>query len=167
MLLIGKIIGTRGLKGEVKIYPYTNAPEDFDRIERVYLNEDPAAPLVLKKQKMQKNLIFAFFEGIDSIEQAEELKQSSIYLDDVEAERFLAGDSYFYKDVIGFDVITEDRKFVGKVKEVVLKPKQDLFLVEKGGKEWLLPNVKQFIKEVNLGEKQISVDLIEGLIDED
>ncbi len=167
MLLIGKIIGTRGLKGEVKIYPYTNSPEDFGRVEKVYLNEDQANCLILKKHKMHKNLIIALFEGINNIDKAEELKNTEIFLDKTEAQNFLADDSYFYKDIIGVDVISLDNEHLGNIKAVNTSAKQDIFIVERNGKEWMLPNVENFVKEVNLEENKIIVDLIEGLVDED
>lgn len=167
MLLIGKIIGTRGLKGEVKIYPYTNFPEDFERIKKVYPDANPEQYLLLQKQKMQKNLILAFFEGIDSIEKAEQIKNVELYLDEEEALRFLSDDSYFYKDIIGIEVKSVDGTPLGRVTGVNTSSKQNLILVEKDGKEWLLPNVPHFVKEVDIERGLILVELIEGMIDED
>ncbi len=167
MLLIGKIIGTRGLKGEVKIYPYTNSPEDFARIDKVYLEESENKCLKIKKQKMHKNLIIALFEGIDHINKAEELKNTELFLDETEEQNFLADDSYFYKDIIGIDVISLDDEHLGNIKSVNTSTKQDIFVVERNGNEWLLPNVERFVKVVDLDNHKIIVDLIEGLIDED
>ncbi len=167
MLLIGKIIGTRGLKGEVKIYPYTNSPEDFARIDKVYLEESDNKCFKIKKQKMHKNLIIALFEGINNIDQAEVLKNTELFLDEAEEKNFLADDSYFYKDIIGVDVISLDNEHLGNIKAVNTSTKQDIFIIEKNGKEWMLPNVERFVKDVNLEESKIIVDLIEGLIDED
>ncbi len=167
MLLIGKIIGTRGLKGEVKIYPYTNAIDDFDRIDKVFLDADINRPLRIKKHRIQKNLVLAFFEEIDNIDSAEEIKNTEIYLSEEESDKFLSDDSYFYKDIIGFDVRDEDGNTLGKIQAVNTNTKQDVFIINKDGKEWFLPNVKQFVKEVNLGKKEFIVDIIEGLIDED
>ncbi len=166
MLLIGKIIACRGLKGEVKIYPYTNHPEDFSRIKKVYLDEDESKVLTIKKHRINKNLIFAFFEGIDHINQAEELKNREIYLDDTEASNFLADDSYYYKDIIGVDVYDLDGNNLGKIDSVNTSTKQDLFLIKDENKEWYLPNVKEFVKEIDIDNNRMIVDLIEGLIDE-
>ncbi len=167
MLLIGKIIGTRGLKGEVKIYPYTNAIDDFDRIDRVFLDADVNRPLSIKKHRIQKNLLLAFFEEIDNIDDAEEIKNTEIYLSEEESNKFLSNDSYFYKDVIGFDVKDENGNPLGKIKAINTNSKQDVFIIDKDGKEWFLPNVKRFVKEVNLEKEEFIVDIIEGLIDED
>lgn len=167
MLLIGKIIGTRGLKGEVKIYPYTNFPEDFERIKKVYLDANPEKSLLLQKQKMQKNLILAFFEGVDSIDKAEQIKNVELYLDEEESARFLSDDSYFYKDIIGIEVKSVDGTPLGRVTGVNTSSKQNLILVEKEGKEWLLPNVPHFVKKVDIEHGLILVELIEGMIDED
>lgn len=163
MLCIGKIISTRGLKGELKVYPYTNEPEDLNRIKSVYLDEDINKKLEIEKINFSKGLLFIKFKNIDDIDKAESINNTFIYIDEKEKQNFLGDDSFFYSDIIGSEVYDENNTYLGKVEGVKKLPKQTILVIKNKEHEWLLPNVKEFVKQVDTDKKQIYVKLIEGL----
>lgn len=165
MLKIAKIIATRGLKGELKLYPYTNTPEDMDRISQIYV-EGHKEPYQLKTVNLNKNIVFIRLEGIDSIEKAEKLKNLDVYINEAEMLEFLGDDSFFYEDLIGLQVYDEVDRYLGEVVDLRKLPKQETLVIEKDDSEWMLPFIDEFIIELNLEEGLLKVRLIEGLIDE-
>ncbi len=167
MLCIGKIISTRGLKGDVKLYPYTNQPQDLDRVDKIFLGEDEDNPYKIEKLKLAKGLVILKLEGVDSIDQAEDLKNTLVYLDEKSKDLFLGNDSFFFEDLIGAEVFDLDERSLGEVVGIKKLPKHNIFEVDNAGKTWMLPNVKEFVKEIDLENMRLSVDLIEGLYDED
>lgn len=165
MLKIAKIIATRGLKGELKLYPYTNTPEDIDRISQVYI-EGLKEPFKLKTVNLNKNIVFLRLEGIDTIEKAEKLKNLDVYIDEAETLEFLGDDSFFYEDLIGVKVYDEEHHYLGEVVDLRKLPTQETLVIDREGKEWMLPFIDEFIVELDLEEESLIVRLIEGLLDE-
>lgn len=166
MLKIAKIIATRGLRGELKLYPYTNTPEDLDRISQIYI-EGNSEPYKIKSLNLNKNVVFVRLEGVDSIEKAEKLKNLDVFIDEAETLEFLGDDSFFYEDLIGIEVHDEDDKYLGEVVDLRKLPTQETLVIEKEGREWMLPFIDEFILGLDLEEKRLTIKLIEGLIDEE
>lgn len=166
MLKIAKIIATRGLRGELKLYPYTNTPEDLDRISQIYV-EGCREPYKLKSLNLNKNLVFAKLEGVDSIEKAENLKNLDVFIDKAETLEFLGNDSFFYEDLIGIEVYDEGDNYLGEVVDLRKLPTQETLVIENEGREWMLPFVDEFILELDTEAGRLKIKLIEGLIDEE
>lgn len=165
MLKIAKIIATRGLRGELKLYPYTNTPEDIDRISQIYIEGHKEA-FKLKSVNLNKNLVFLSLEGIDTIEKAEKLKNLDVFIDEAETLEFLGDDSFFYKDLIGIRVYDEEEHYLGEVVDLRKLPTQETLVIEREGKEWMLPFIDEFIVDLDWEEGMLKVRLIDGLMDE-
>lgn len=166
MLKIAKIIATKGLKGELKLYPYTNTPEDLDRTSQIYI-EGMKEPYELKTVYLNKNVVFIRLQGIDSIEKAEKLKNLDVYIDEAETLEFLGDDSFFYEDLIGIEVYDEDENYLGEVVDLRKLPTQETLVIDKEGREWMLPFIDEFIIDLDFEKGRLTVKLIKGLIDEE
>lgn len=161
-LEIGKIVNTHGLRGEVKIVPWTDVPEVFEDISYAYVRGEKRE---IRSVKYQKNNIIVKFSGIDDINAAELLKNSVITTDRDELGELPDG-VYYITDLLGCDVFCEDGEFVGKLSDVLPTGSNDVYVVKREGKkDLLLPVIDQVVLDVNIDEKKVIVNIMEGLED--
>ncbi|MBQ8525997.1 MAG: 16S rRNA processing protein RimM [Clostridia bacterium] len=163
LIEIGKIVNTHGLKGEVKIVPWLDYPEVFEAFDVVY-TENQKASYKVKSVKYQKTNIIVKFEGLDNINEAEKLKNKTLY---VEKSLFddLPEGTYLIADIIGLEVF-EDGVSFGKVTDVFSTGSNDIYVVEKKGeKPLLLPIIDGVLEEVNIEEGYVNVRIPAGLLD--
>ena len=163
-LEIGQIVNTFGIKGEVKVVPFTDDINRFDDLEKVYVKTKKIETLYkIESVRYHKNMVLLKFEGINNPEDAELLKNSFLEVDREDAIPLEEG-TYFIVDLIGLDVYTDDGKLLGKVEDIYNTGANDIYVVkDELGKQILLPGIDDVIKEVKL-EDRIIVHLIPGLI---
>ncbi|MBU5669006.1 ribosome maturation factor RimM [Peptoniphilus sp. MSJ-1] len=156
---IGKIINTHGIKGELKIDPYTFDTNRFSKLDRVYVGDD-LEKFYIKKVRTN-NFVYLVFKDNENINNVEHLKGSFIYIDDEERLE-LSKDQYYVSDLIGKEVYDTSDNYIGILKDVLEYPANDIFLIESEDKEiYQIPAVKEFIKSV---DSVIKIKIIEGMI---
>ncbi|MBE7054366.1 MAG: 16S rRNA processing protein RimM [Ruminococcaceae bacterium] len=161
-LEIGKIVNTHGLRGDVKVVPWSDYPEIFEEIDFVYLDKN--TKLQIKNVKYQKNNVILKLDTINSIEQAEKLKEKVLLVDKDDIE-ILDEDTYFVADLIGLSVYEDDEK-LGVLSDVIPVAGADVYVIKREkGKDILIPAIKENIKEINISEKYIKVKIPDGLFD--
>ena len=163
-LEIGQIVNTFGIKGEVKVVPFTDDIRRFDDLEKVYVKTRKEDKLYkVENVRYHKNMVLLKLEGIENPEQGELLKNSYLEIDRADAIPLEEG-QYFIVDLIGLDVYTDEGKLLGKVDDIYNTGANDIYVVkDELGKQILLPGIKDVIKEVKL-EDRIIVHLLPGLI---
>ena len=160
-LEIGKIVNTRGLKGEVKVVPWADYPEIFEEISFVYGKDEKR--YLIENVKYQKDNVILKLEGIDTIECAEKLKNSVLYVRK-DTMPSLDADTFFVADLIGLDVFDENEVFLGKIADVITAGGADVYIIrDDGKKDLLLPALKENVKEINLDAKKVTVNVPKGL----
>lgn len=166
MLEIGKVIGTRGLKGEIKVYPYTNMPEDFTRLREFHIGETALKSFKVLSAKLSKSIVIIKLDSVNTIDEAEALKNQIIYIDEESSKDFLGTDSFYYSSIIGAKVISTSGDELGIVQSLKSLPSHGVFVIKYQDREWFLPHVDEFVKKIDLDKMIIEVELIEGLFDE-
>ena len=160
IIKLGKITAPQGIKGEVRVYPYTDQPTRFSEIEAVLLNGRRCR---IEKARYMKNMAVLKLEGIDDRNAAEALRNRELLLPREELWK-QPEDTYFVDDLVGCAVVSENGAPVGTLKTIHSRPAQDLYEIEReDGSSFLLPAVKEFVKDVKTDEKIIVIHLIEGL----
>ena len=164
-LEIGQIINTFGIKGEVKVFPLTDDIKRFDDLETVYVKTKKESQLYnIESIKYHKNFVLIKFKEINTVEQAETLRNSYLEVDRAQAIPLNEGE-YFIADLIGLEVYSDEGKLIGKVDDIYNTGANDIYVVKDDlGKQTLLPGIKDVIKNVDLEKGQIIVHLIPGLI---
>lgn len=168
MLEIGKIVNTHGLKGEVKVTPWMDYPEDFEELETVYLKtRNETIKLTIKNVKYQKNNLIVKFSEFNDINEVEQYKNCILYADRDELGELPEGVHYIV-DLIGLDVIDEkDGSKIGILSDVFNTGANDIYDVKRDGKKnLLLPVIDDVIKEINIADGYVKVHVMEGLDDE-
>ncbi len=166
VLEIGKIVNTHGLRGEVKIVPWTNTPDVFEDIEYVYVkNLREEKKLLIKNVKYQKNNIIVKFEGLDDISQAELLKNAVVTTDREQLGELNDGE-YYIADLVGCEAVSEDGEVYGKLTDVLPTGSNDVYVVKREGKrDLLIPVIEDVVLDVDIDNKKIVVHLLDGLED--
>ena len=159
---IGKIVNIVGLKGEVKVYNYSDSIEIYETIESIYV-EDRLT--VIENVRAQKNMVILKLEGADDRNAAEALRGKELYITEDDLPELPEG-QYYVRDLIGMSVTEEDGNLLGHVTDVLQNTAQDIFEVEsENGKKLLIPKVDQFVLDIDAEKREITVRLIEGMLD--
>lgn len=162
--LVGKIINTHGIKGNVKIYPYTDDPERFKDLDYLLVG-DEFKELKIVDMFIQKGFVYVRFEGYEDINKILDFINLNVYIYDKDRVK-LPEDRYFISDIVNMEVRDMEGQLIGEVTDVIENLANDLFQVRKpGGKIFYLPARKEFIKEINVEQKVIIIEPIEGLLD--
>lgn len=166
MIAIAKIVRTRGLRGEVVADVLTDFPERFDNLETVFAvkPDDSRQELKIEKFWFQKNRIILKFDGIDSIEAAETLRNWKISVPESEAVE-LGEDEYFDWELEECLVETIGGEKIGRVKEILRTGGTEVLIVEGESKEYMIPFAETICIEVDVENKLIKIDAPEGLLD--
>ncbi len=161
--IVGKIINTHGIKGQMKIYPLTDNVERFKKLETAYLGQEKLK-VSIDKVDFFKNLVILKFKEFDNINEVLKFKDSDLFIDD--KDRVVLPENHFFiYDLLGIDVYDMEDKFIGTIKDVIQGPSNDIYLIKSiDDKEFLIPAVKEFIKLVDIERKKMSIDPIEGMI---
>lgn len=160
MVYVGEIVNTHGIKGELRIV------SDFKYKDKVFINGNKLylgkrkQKVVITSYRKHKNYDMVKFEGIDDINDAIIFKGDDVFV----KRESLDIDGYVDEDIIGLKVYDED-KLIGKVTSII-KNKQEILLVKNRNKSYLIPFVDEFIKNIDLDKKILSINVIEGLLDE-
>ena len=161
---IGQIVNTQGLKGEVRVYPFTDDIYRFDDLEEFYLGKDLETKWEVERVRYKGNMVIMKIKDIDSIELAEKLKTKNMYIGREQGRELEEGE-FFVSDLIGLDVFTVDGEKVGVLKDVLQHAINDVYVVSSGEKEYLIPSIEKFVPTIDLDQNKMIIDPIKGMLD--
>lgn len=165
MLRVGVITSTHGVRGEVKVFPTTDDAKRFKTLKKVILDGRELLELSIEQVKFFKNMVILKFKGYDNINDVETWRQRDLLITRDQAVE-LKEDEYFITDLIGLTVVNEEEAVLGRVKDVLETGANDVYVVElTGGKELLLPAIKDCILNVDLEGGRMKVHVLDGLMD--
>ncbi|WP_242875956.1 ribosome maturation factor RimM [Cellulosilyticum sp. I15G10I2] len=164
MFTVGKIVNTHGIKGELKIIPTTDDPKRFEKLKEVYIERKEMHPYKIESIRYHKNFVLMKFEGVNSLNDAELFKNASLKINR-EDSLPLKNDEYYISDLYDLKVITQEGRLLGRLIDIIYTGSNDVYVVknEETEKELLIPAIKQVIKQVDLTERTMHVELLEGL----
>ena len=150
----GEIVTTHGIKGEVKVLPWLDSPEDLCDFDRCRID---GKDFVIEACRVQKTCDLVKLKGIDTMEAAQAMRGKTIelYREDIDDEVIFAA------ELIGVEVFC-DGASIGKIKDVLDYPGNSVYVV-KGEHEYMIPAVKAFVLSTDLEENKMCVRLIEGM----
>ena len=150
----GEIVTTHGVKGEVKVLPWIDSPEDLCEFERCRID---GKEYTMDTVRVQKTCNLVKLRGVDSMEAAQAMrgKVIELYREDIDDEVIFAD------ELIGVEVYAEGEK-LGKIVDVLDYPSHAVYVV-KGKYEYMIPAVNQFILSTDLEKNEMQVKIIEGM----
>lgn len=161
---IGYIAGTHGLRGEVRVKPQTHFIEErFARGAKVFLDDgEEMRVLTVEHAREQKGMVIVKFKEINHIDAVEEWRSYRLCVGEDQLPE-LDEDEIYYHDLLHMQVMTTQQEALGEVCEI-LETGAHVIIRVKGDKELLIPYVKPFIQHVDIKEKRLIVELIEGML---
>ena len=153
----GEIVNTHGVHGEVRIVPWADSPEFLRQFPTLYLD---GKPVRVTSCRAHKGSVIAKLQGVDTVEAAMVLKGRTVQIRRADAR--LPRGSFFLADIIGLDIVDENGRKLGVLKEILSPSIQQIYVVE-GDREIMIPAVPEFILETNIEAGYIKVRLIEGM----
>lgn len=164
--LLGYIVRTHGTSGNVMIYLDVNDPSDYEELDAVFVEiKGELVPYFIEDFNLQKqNNAIVTFEDVNTIEKAQSLVGSSLYLSLEDLEE-LGDEEFYYHEIKGFRVVDEKEGELGIVKEVYEVNGQDLISMQYKGVEVLIPTVNDIVIRADKENQKLIVNLPEGLLE--
>lgn len=159
----GKIVTTHGIKGEVKIMPYTDTPELLCEFERLFIGKS-YEEIAIERSRAFKNMVIAKLKGYDTPEDAEKLRNKLLYMhrDDLELDE----NTYFIQDLIGIEVSDADSGFLyGKITDVMQTGANDVYVIQGADREYLVPAIPEVVISTDIDENTMTIRPLEGLFE--
>lgn len=159
----GKIVTTHGIKGEVKIMPYTDYPELLCDFERLFIGKNHEE-IIVERSRAFKGMVIAKLEGINTPEDAAKLRNKLLYMhrDDLDLDE----DTYFIQDLIGIEVSDADSGFLyGKITDVMQTGANDVYVIKGDDREYLVPAIPEVVISTNIDENTMTIRPLDGLFE--
>ena len=153
-LVIGEVLKPQGIRGELKVKTYTDAPEDVKAFGTVYIEDKPYK--ILSFRVGNDGAAYMGLRGIPDRNAAELFRGKKLEGNRADAPELEEG-QYYIVDVIGLSCETEEGEVLGIVKDVK-NLSSDVYTIEKAGKQILFPAVKGVVKKVDLENQKLIVD---------
>lgn len=166
MLRVGVITTTHGVRGEVKVFPTTDDASRFKKLKTVVLDTGrEQMTLSIESVKFFKNLVILKFKEFHDINEVEKYKGKDLLIHRDQAVK-LGPDENFIADLIGLKVVTDEGMEFGTLKDVMQTGANDVYVIAgRDGKEYLFPAIKQCILNVDLEKQEITVHIMDGLLE--
>ncbi|MCR5542051.1 MAG: ribosome maturation factor RimM [Ruminococcus sp.] len=164
LLEAGKIVSVFGLKGEVKVQPWCDTPDFLCEFDTLYYKS--GTPVEVERARVQKNIVVMKIKGVDSVEEAQKIRNRVLYLDRDDVE--LGEDTYFVQDLIGLKVIdlNSGREY-GELTEVSETGANDVYHIKsESGKMYYIPAIPSVIAETDVEGGVMKITPLEGLFDD-
>lgn len=162
---IGKIVGTHGVRGMVRIQPWADSSEFLCAFDTMY-TENGMSTLKIKTAKPHGNVVIAQISGVNSIEEAEKLRGKVLLIKREDAD--IPEGRYFVCELIGCKVLDSESGFeYGEISDVSSTGANDVWHIIKGGNEYLLPAIEQVVKTVDIEKGTVTVAPMKGIFDDE
>lgn len=165
LINIGRIAGTYGYQGMVRIFPLTDFPQRFEQLNTVIVWHQGMGKEVMVQEARSHNEIYLLkLQGIDSREEAQLYHNDLLKI--TENDLFPLPEGYYYHfQIQGLSVYDEEKGLLGELTDIIETGANDVYVVKsREYGEILLPAIKEVILDINLEEKKMLVKLLPGLI---
>lgn len=170
--LVGKIVNTQALRGEVRVMATTDFPEERFKIGAtlaIFNGNKLVETVEVDGHRLHKNFNLLHFKGKDNINDVEKFKGFDLKVAGTEREADeLDENEFYYDDIIGLEVYTTDEIYLGKVREITSLPSNDVWAIQRPnkGKDILIPYIEDIVLEIDLSGNRVVIEPMDGLIDD-
>lgn len=164
LITIGRVVKPHGIDGTLKVLPMTDFPQHFTSLKEVFLVKDQISEATVEHVRFHKGYILLKLIQCSGRSDAEEWIGAEVGIESKDLWPLKKGEYYRFQ-IEGLNVITEDGECLGRIREIISTGSNDVYVVKNGKKEYLLPAIKEVIKEIDLEKKVMIIHLLEGLID--
>lgn len=160
----GKIVGTHGLKGEVRVDPWCDSASFLAKFKRLYYKDGTELKVITARP--HKNITIIHLDGVNDVSSADALRGCVLYINREDAH--LPKGTYFIQDIIGMKVIDNDSgEEYGEVTDVIKTGANDVYQVTRNGHDYLIPAIPDVIIERNIDDEILKIRPIKGIFDDE
>ncbi|HIC92459.1 MAG TPA: 16S rRNA processing protein RimM [Syntrophaceae bacterium] len=165
---LGKVVGTHGVKGEIKVLSYAESWKTFQEIKEVFIRKEEDSPERYKIVfiRTQRELILIRLQGILSRTEAQQLIGAQICVPRDNLKECEEGE-YYWCDIIGLKVYTEEGRYLGRVERIFPTGANDVYVASDGIHEYLVPATSECVQEIDIKKGVMIVRPLPGLWDLD
>lgn len=167
LVRVGRVGKAHGIKGELKVRPDFGLPEDFRHFAEVSLVDpetDARRDYKVSRCRPLAKIVVLQLDGIDDRTTAEALNGAEVWIDKKSLPDLAAGD-YYWHDLVGLQVVTEDGRKLGRVETILATGGHDILVVLDGGREYLIPLRKEFLLNSDTAAGVLTVAEVPGLFE--
>lgn len=163
-LLVGKIVGVHGVKGNLRVYPYVESLSVFKSDNTICIgsNDGGRTLYTVAWAKPHKRIVLMALKDVQSVDRARELIGSEISIDKRVLPDLDEG-TYYWVDIIGLSVYAMDQTYLGRLESIIPTSGNDVFVVKQDGEEILIPALESVVRHIDIESKTMRVELPEGL----
>lgn len=162
----GKIVGTHGVKGMLRVQPWCDSVDFLKQFRHIYTDKNGENRMDVISVQPHGNIVLMALKDVNSIEKAEALRNKIIYIDRNDVK--LPKDRYFIDDLIGCTVTDADNgKLLGILTDVSSTGANDVWHITYKNKEYLIPAIDEVIVSVNTEKSSIAIRPLKGIFDDE
>lgn len=166
--VVGEIVNTHGIRGELKIVPHTHfAEQRFAKGSRLVIVEGNGrqTPATVQTSRVHKKAYIVSFKEFTHIQEVEKFKGSLLKVEE-QYQEALGEDEFYYHEIIGCEVYTDEGEKLGEITEILSPGANDVWVVKRPqGKDVLLPFIDDVVLDVDVNNKKVTVALMVGLLE--
>jgi 16S rRNA processing protein RimM len=163
---IGRVVAPFGVRGELKVRSLTDIPDRFANLEAVHLGPEHSRHRIQAVRAYKGEMVVLKLTGIDDANGAASLRNCELTIP-VSQLAELPPDSYYRHDILGLQVQTLDGRSIGTIEDILETGSNDVYVIRtSGGKQVLVPAIKDVIKQIDLTRQMMYIDPISGLLDD-
>lgn len=166
-LAVGQIVGTHGVRGELRVNPWADSPDFLKQFKTLYFDVEGKQMIKVISARPHGNIVLMKLEGIESVEAASALRNKRLYMRRTDAK--LADGAYFIEELIGCDVLDVDDEGIcyGKVSDVSETGANDVWHIKKDDKEYLIPAIPSVVINVDVEKNTVLIRPMKGIFDDE
>lgn len=166
-LEVGQIVGTHGVRGEMRLNPWADSPEFLKQFKTLYFDKKGERPVKVLAARPHGNVVILRLEGVETVEAASAMRNKIMYIRRSDAK--LSEGSYFIEELIGCDVRDADDESIsyGTLTDVSETGANDVWYIEKDGKEYLIPAIPQVVIKADVANNKVVIRPLKGIFDDE
>lgn len=166
-LEVGQIVGTHGVRGELRLNPWADSPEFLKQFKVLYLDKNGGKSIKVLAARPHGNVVILKLEGIETVESASAMRNKVLYIKRADAK--LSEGSYFIEELIGCNVYDADDEAIcyGTLTDVSETGANDVWHIEKNGREYLIPAIPPVVIKVDVKENTVVIRPLKGIFDDE
>ncbi len=166
-LEIGEIVGTHGVRGEIRVNPWCDTPGFMTKFKTLYFDSNGSCAVQIKSARPHGNVVLLTINEVDSVEKAQKLRGKVLYMKRSDAK--LPKGKYFIAELIGCKVFDADNAEIcyGELTDVSQTGANDVWHITKNGKEYLIPAIPDVVVETDVAADRVTIRPLKGIFDDE
>ena len=166
-LEVGQIVGTHGVRGEMRVNPWADGPEFLKQFKTLYYDNKGEKSVRVISARPHGNVVILKLEGVDTVESASAMRNRVLFIRRADAK--IAKSSYFISELIGCEVTDADNPDIcyGTLTDVSETGANDVWHITRNGTEYLIPAIPDVVVAVDVASNSVRIKPLRGIFDDE